>query len=96
MRHTLARLQYLSPRDDDADAEPTTRIEPRDVDDQSTQQGLNDEPANGISPIDNSIPGTSRTTGEPDEWPAPSQPQADDSSLGVGKIESAKSRAGYR
>ncbi len=91
MRHddTLARLQYLSPRHDEADAESPMSIESRDVDDRSSGQGLRDVPVNGISPTDSSSPATSRPTDEADGWSALSQPEPDDPADGVGRVEPA-------
>ncbi|GAA3144498.1 hypothetical protein JOF29_005726 [Kribbella aluminosa] len=92
IRHddTLARLQYLSPRQDEADAESPASVESRDVDDPSSRHGLHDEPANGISPTDNSRPATSQPAGESDESLALGQPEPDDPAARVGKVEPAK------
>ncbi|MGW6197281.1 hypothetical protein ACWF0M_14155 [Kribbella sp. NPDC055110] len=91
MRHddTLARLQYLSPRHYEADAESPISIESGDVDDRSSEQGSRDEPTNGVSLADSSSPATSRPAVEADGWSALSQPEPDDPADGVGRVEPA-------
>lgn len=91
LRHddTLARLQYLGPRQDEADAESPISIESGDVEDQSSQQDFQDEPANAISPAGDSRQATPRSTVEADGWSAPRRLEPDGTAAAVRKVEPA-------
>jgi hypothetical protein len=74
---TLARLQYISPPDDEG-TDATAPVESR-RDRQTFEPGMHEKPANGASPADETSSSASRPANAVDDQPAANQPRLDDS-----------------